>query len=115
MLQPDDKRWKMLGFNIQGDLGPITFYTSARNELVAFAKAPPLSPASPLQRQMRDFFRLVGTAWRALTPATRKAWAELALKGRTRCTGYNLFLWFQRKLDRGPIETLQQQTGITVI
>jgi hypothetical protein len=115
MLQPDDKRLKIVGFNAQGDLGPITFYTSSRNKLVAFAKSPPLSPPSRVQQQMRDFFRLAAAAWRALPLAARAEWATLAAGGKTRCTGFNLFLYYQRTKDRATIETLQRLAHVQVL
>lgn len=112
---PEPKFLTLLGFNATGDLGPLTAYTSIRHKAVWFPKTNPLNPPSIMQTKMRNFFRLVATQWRALTPAQRNAWSTAARSGGLRVTGYNLFTWYQRTHDAATIETIERQTGIQLI
>lgn len=106
---------KFLGFNTQGDLGPWTFYTSKRNGLVWFTKAPPLEPPSLLQTHQRNKFRLAGYIWRALTPEARETWLRAARQANLRISGYNLFVYWITTQDDDAIKTVQRQTDIDLI
>jgi len=111
-----DQRWfKYIGWNSQGDLGPLTMYTNQKRKLVFFAKMPPLNPPSFRQVLLRERFRLLGQTWSALTPDQRDAWNKMAIKGRLRIHGYNLYSYWQLTRDSATIRTIQHQTGITVL
>jgi len=101
-----------LGILIQGDIGPITMYRSKRGKLVAFAKAPPTEPASPLQRVYRGRWRSIAALWSGLPAATKAAWRQLALQAHLRITGYNLYMYVALTGDDATLETLVRTTGI---
>lgn len=104
-----------MGWNAQGDLGGLTFYTSARKRLVFFPKSPPLSPPSTLQLMQRDKFRLVATLWRKLAPGQRAAWNAAQHAAHLGVTGYDLFVHYILRSDEALIRTIEQQTGLTLI
>lgn len=103
---------RVFGFRHQGDLGPLTTYTSDRGALVVFPRSSPLNPPSAQQLQMRQLFALTAATWRNLTQEQRNAWNELSRRTRLRVTGYNLFTWYQRTQDRETIATIARQAGI---
>ncbi len=104
-----------LGFNATGDLGPWTFYTTRRNGIVWFVKAPPLEPPSALQVHQRNLFRLVGYVWRSLQPEDRLRWQQAAVCAGLAITGYNLFTYYIAKRDPATIQTIENQTGLDLI
>lgn len=106
MAQTPNPQSKLLGWNVQGDVGPVTYYTSSRNKIVAFDKAPPLSPPSVTQEHFRNLFRMAGRAWQALRADQREWWRRVALNAATLCTGFGLFIWFQRTRDRDQLASL---------
>lgn len=106
--------FNFLGFNTQGDLGPWTFYTDARRNLVWFIKAPPLEPASYLQAHQRNKWRLATYDWRSLTAKQRNAWLAAAKRAYLRISGYNLFIYARTVHDPCTIATLEKQTGISL-
>jgi len=111
-----DMRWiKYLGWNSQGDLGPLTMYTNKRRKLVWYAKMPPLNPPSVLQVQQRARFANAADAWADLGADGRHAWNQIAIKARLRIHGYNLFSYWYLKGDNGAIHTLERQTQIQVL
>lgn len=103
----------LLGFSIQGDLGPLTTYTNKNGKQVWFPRASPLNPPSAQQQQMRDFFRLCASAWASMTQEQRNVWKRIADNGHARITGYNLFTWYQRTQDGATIRTIARQAGET--
>lgn len=104
----------LLGFKCQGDLGDITCYTSKRDRVVWFIKAPPLSPPSTEQIACRDKFRAIGIAWQALSPIDREIWTATQDKAHLRITGYNLFSYWMMTGDDAAIATVAQQSGLTL-
>lgn len=114
-MQLNSNQWRMIGWNIQGDLGPITTYTSRRGRLVLFPRSPPLAPPSPGQAAMRDVWRAAAQLWRLMAPNQRNAWMQLAQRAKLRMHGYALWVYYVRTADRATIETLQRTTGITVL
>lgn len=110
-LGPSDT-W--IGLNIQGDIGPITLYTSQRNKIVGFLRAPPLNPPTPKQEIIRDIFRTAATQWRALTTPQRTDWARLADRCNLGVTGYNLFTWYSYRRNYASLNTLQIKAKITL-
>ena len=86
--------YKLLGFRPTGDLGPFTFYTSQRNRIVFFPKAPPLNPPSYLQTVQRNRFRLAAKAWQALPELEKQNWERVTQTAKLTINGYNLFVWY---------------------
>jgi len=105
----------VLGWRTQGDIGPWTFYTSRRNHLVYFVKAPPLEPPSPMQTRQRNRFRNAGYAWQSLPPAARARWLLAAKRARLAVGGYNLFTHYFTKHDDATIQTVERLTGLRLI
>jgi hypothetical protein len=101
----------MLGLNVQGDIGPMTFYTNKNHKLVGFLRAPPLNPPTQTQEFMRDFYRDCATAWRALGAAERAKWNRVSRKCNLSISGYNLWCWFTRGRDESALRTLENQAG----
>ncbi len=99
---------------VTGDIGPLTFYTSQRGKLVAFPRAPPLSPPSPTQEYFRAYFIAAATAWRALTQPQRNDWSRAAYRAHLSISGINLWFWFYRTRDEENLHTIEAQTGITL-
>jgi len=111
----DTQLLRFLGFNSQGDLGPWTFYTGARNQLVYFVKAPPLEPPSELQQTRRNAFRLNAYVWRAIGPEKRADWESAAKKARLVIHGFNLFTYWNLTQDNRAIQTVERLSGIKLI
>jgi hypothetical protein len=86
--------YKWLGFRPTGDLGPFTFYTSQRNRIVFFPKAPPLNPPSYHQTVQRNRFRLAAKAWQALPDIEQQNWERVSKTAKLTINGYNLFVWY---------------------
>lgn len=107
--------FQFLGWNTQGDLGPWTFYTSRRGNLVFFPKAPPLSPPTPDQVHQRNRFRLAAKAWQALIPAFRERWNTAAVAAHLRIHGYDLWTYYHLTLDAPAIRTIENQTRIQLL
>lgn len=106
--------FKFLGVNTQGDLGPYTFYTDARRNLVWFIKAPPLEPPSYLQGHQRNKWRAAIRVWRSLLPTQRIDWQRAAQRTYLRITGYNLFIYSQTVHDPCTIATVEKQSRISL-
>lgn len=104
----------LIGLNVQGDLGGMTMYTSARGKLVVFGKSPPLSPASLRQRAQRNKFVRAAKSWQSLTPESRATWELAAKRCSLKCTGYNLWTIYSTEGFTGAIETIQHQSGLTL-
>lgn len=107
-----DAKW--LGLNLQGDIGPITFYTSARGKAVAFPRVPPLNPPTLLQEIIRERFRNAANQWRSLSPLQRSQWLELADACNLGITGFNLFTHFACTGNFDGLRPLEQEAGFTV-
>lgn len=114
-MRRDSKILRCLGWNVQGDLGPWTFYTSARKHLVIFLKAPPLVPPSNMQVHQRNAFRQAGHLWCSLLPIQRAAWERVSKVAGLSITGYNLFVHLQIKKDPSYVHTLEHQSGLRLL
>jgi hypothetical protein len=101
----------LLGQNAQGDLGPYTIYQTRKGRRVIYLRAPPKTPPSDHQRQMRLRWTVVATAWRALPPAVRSAWLTTAKRSGIRIGGYNLWLWYTLKPDPAALATICRLAG----
>lgn len=106
--------YELLGFSMQGDLGGMTCYTSKRNKVIWFVKSPPLEPASPTQRAIRNIFVLNANVWRGFTAEQRATWSLAANAAKLRIHGYDLFTWFMRHRDRATLATIERQSGIAI-
>lgn len=106
-------RW--LGLKIQGDIGDVTCYTSQKNRLVWYLRAPPRTPPSVQQIGQRGKFTTTAIAWNALPSTTRQNWRDAARMAHLRIDGYAL--WTFHLLTNRPsiIQTIEHQTGITLL
>jgi hypothetical protein len=109
MAHQPQRGWNILGVSVQGDLGGITYYTSATRKLVAFAKAPPLNPPSQKQLEMRQAWSDAAAEWRDLTNDQRTKWKQITDHVRLRVTGYNLWIWYWRTRDEGSLRTIERK------
>jgi len=114
MAHQKTRGFNILGVSVQGDLGGITYYTSARRQLVAFAKAPPLNPPSPKQIAIRSVWSDAAEAWRNLTDEQRETWYQLDKRLRMRLTAYNIWIWFYRSRDEEQLQTIERKAGLTL-
>jgi hypothetical protein len=112
---PDPKLFGMLGLNVQGDLGGLTFYTSQRGKLVFFAKAPPLNPASPQQERNRNRFRACGYNWARLPRNLKDAWERATKRAGLGLNGYGLFTYWQMTANNATIRTVERRTALALI
>jgi hypothetical protein len=104
-----------LGFSTQGDLGPLTFYTSRRRILVFYNKAPPLNPPSTRQIMLYNRWRAAAAVWRRKTPQDRAQWLLAGKRLAAPITGYNLWVyWFTRRRT-SDIRTIERQTQTTLL
>lgn len=106
---------RLLGFHPTGDLADLTFYTSKRNGVVFFVKAPPLEPPSVMQLHQRNKFRIVAELWRLLPKVKRQAWETATLRGGLKMTGYNLYTYWHLTRDRATIETIEAFTHVPLL
>jgi len=110
--------WKgavsVMGYNVQGDVGPMTLYTTRRGRVVVFDKSPPLTPASYAQLVNRNKWRLIAIAWRSLTPQQRADWELATRSPRLTLTGYNLWVWYNTVGDNATLATIERQSGVTL-
>lgn len=106
---------QFMGLSIQGDIDGITCYRSARHGVIWFPKAPPTKPASPLQLAQRVKWRRILDDWLALSDAVRRNWMLITERATLSLHGLNLYIWWRCAEDDSIIETLQRQTGITVL
>jgi hypothetical protein len=103
---------RIWGFFIQGDWGPLTFWTAENGGLVAFLKAPPRCPPTENQITNRWRFQKIAFFWSTLPQTTRDLFEKLSRRACLRITGYNLFTYYQMRSDPAVVRTLQRQTGI---
>ena len=106
---------KFLGFSPTGDLGTLTAYTSHRHGSVWFLKSPPTKPPTEHQIRQRDRFRFAARAWRDLNEKKRKTWHDAARLASCIVHGYTLFVYWQLVRDRPSIETIERQSGCSLI
>ena len=106
--------WKLMGWNVQGDLGGWTFYFCRNRGLIFFMQAPPTTPATPVQLHRRNRWRVWGEIWQSWPQEKRDAWKELGERAHLRITYYALFVYYQETHDAAIIHTLEKQTGVTV-
>lgn len=103
--------WRFLGFNTQGDLGPITFYTSKDQGLVIYLSTSPKKPQSARQRHQRNRFRAAAQTWNLFSRAERQAWERAAKKARLRISGFNAWIHINLSEDLAWYATLSRKAG----
>ncbi|HUT09458.1 MAG TPA: hypothetical protein VMY37_09935 [Thermoguttaceae bacterium] len=106
-----DKMLCTLGFKVQGDLGPITCYTSKRDRVVWYIKAPPLEPPSDAQVNQRYQFIWAAEKWREIGQEEHQRWEDIAAKAHLRISGYNLFTYWCLTGDLAAITTACHHAG----
>lgn len=106
--------YELIGNSMQGDLGGFTCYTSVRNKVVWFVKSPPLEPASPTQRAIRNLFIMNAIVWRSMSIDSRSTWNAAAVQARLRIHGYDLFTWWMRTKDNATLATIERSSGVAI-
>jgi len=114
MARNDNKILALLGFEVTGDLGPWTLYTSHRHALVFYARVPALNPPSVQQVVLRAEWTAAAAAWRALSSSQRAAYERASRVLSLRITGYNLWVYWKTTGDRDTIRTIERQAGLTL-
>jgi len=106
--------FELLGFRVMGDVDGITVYTDKLGRKINYKKAPPLEPASPAQRRLRDRFAAAVNAWKNLTDE-EKANLELAVTRTSLClTGQNLYVSCALRNATTVYETVESQSQTTL-
>jgi len=114
MAKPRSGILPLIGWRVSGDMGPYTFYTSRRGNVVYFPKAPPLNPPSQQQLEQRAKFIAAASAWKELNQYQQGQWQLAATKAGCICTGYNLFVHYIATPTTAYIDTVSRQSGITL-
>lgn len=115
MARPDLKLLGMLGWIVTGDMGPWTFYTSARGPIVFFPRMPALNPPSPKQVVQRARIRAAAVTWRAKTSQDRGRWEQATQRPKLCVTGFGLWVWWSCNHDLGTLRTIERQSGVSLI
>lgn len=104
-----------IGLIVSGDVDGLTIYTDRRGRKVAYPKSPPKEPPTAMQTTLRSRFKEAQAEYMALTPAEKAAY-ELLTKATNLCmTGQNLWIHVAMKHTFGLLDTLQHQSGVTVV
>jgi hypothetical protein len=98
-----------------GDFADLTIYKGHRCQIVVFAKTWPDKPPSPFQLARRALFKAAAVSWEALSPAARAQWELATRRASLTMHGWNLFLHWKLTGDDKAIETLERQTGTTLL
>lgn len=104
----------MLGLIASGDVDGLSIYTDRHGRKIAYPKAPPEKPPSPLQVYQRTRFKDAMSNWRNATQSTRTNYETVSLRANLAMTGLNLWLHFSLKGRPAALATLSLQTGITL-
>ena len=105
----------MLGLIVSGDVDGLTIYTDRHARKVAYPKAPPKEPPTPLQVWARGRFKVAQAEYMAAAPAEKVLWESLTKRASLCLTGQNLFIHVAMKHSFAVLDTLMQQTGVSVI
>lgn len=104
-----------MGFRPTGDLGPWTFYTDKRGTPVWFIKAPPTKPPTDRQLHIQGMMAEFARNWTSLPKETKMNWERASKRTSLKLTGYNLYQWWRWRKNRRVIETIEKQSGITLV
>jgi len=109
---------QILGLQVQGDLGPMTCYTQKKKHIrsiVLFPKIWLSDPTTTQQTNHRNRVRAAARAWWQLPAAERANWIKAAKRLSLRANGYAVWTYWHMMQLRAPIETIERQSGITLI
>lgn len=104
-----------LGLIVSGDVDGITVYTDREGRKVAYPKAPPKEPPTDFQIYYRSRFAAAQASYMALSPSQKTAYEDLTKSASLCMTGQNLWIHVALKHTFGLLDTLQAQTGVSVI
>lgn len=105
----------VIALYVSGDLAGFTMYTDRFMRHIAYPLAPPKEPPTALQLRQRARFTQAITAWHATTQANRDAYEQITLALSLAMTGHNLWIHVALTGDFPVLDTLQRQSGISVI
>lgn len=105
----------ILGLIVSGDVDGITIYTDRYGRKVAYPKAPPKEPPTAVQIYYRSRFKTAQSNYMALTSEQKRAYEDLTKAASLCMTGQNLFIHVATKGTFTNLDTLMEQTGISVI
>lgn len=114
-MHTTDRRLNFIGFRPHGDLAGLTCYTSKRNKVVWFVKAPPTCPPSVGQRLQRIRFVAAAKAWQSLPKGTRNAWNSACKIAGLHLHGYDLWIHWQLVRHVPTIRTIERQTNLQLL
>jgi len=104
-----------MGLIVSGDVDGITIYTDRHGRKVAYPKAPPKEPPTKMQVDCRARFKAAQAQYMAMSQADRDDYEDLSRAAALCLTGQNLVIHVAMKGAFGLLDTLMQQTGITVV
>lgn len=113
--QPAKHLYSIFGFLIWGDLGPVTMYRNKQGKIVAFSKTWPDKPPSAEQEAQRLIFTEAAADWQTLTACQRGEWETASRRASLCMHGYDLFVHWKCCGDDQAIQTLERQTGTTLL
>jgi len=113
--QPIENIYNLMGINVGGDMGALTFYKNKRGKLVFFDKAPPLQPPSTAQKWQRMKFRFVAKIWNKLSKEEKQQYELASRRASYCCNGFNLFSHFVLMGRAKAKATLARQTGTNLV
>lgn len=106
--------WQLMGILVSGDVGDLTIYTDRFDRKVPFPRSPPKQPASPKQLLLRARFRIAQANYMATTKQVKQAWEDITKTLSIPQTGQNLFISLSFSQDHAAMQTLVQQSSITI-
>jgi len=106
--------WDLMGMQISGDFADLTIYTNRFGKKVAYPKSPPDKPPSDLQIAQRTRFKAAQSGWSGLTESVKINYENLTRRTSSPLTGQNLWIHSALTNDNQAIQTLENQTGISV-
>lgn len=104
----------MIGMIVSGDVDGLTIYTDRHGRKVAYPKSPPKEPPTDIQIACRARFKAAQAEYMSMTDDQKFRYEELTRKASLCLTGQNLFIHVAMKHSFGLLDTLQQQTGVSV-
>ena len=103
-----------LGLIVSGDVDGLTIYTDRHGRKVAYPKSPPKEPPTDLQIHCRNRFRSAQAEYMAASLTQKILWEQLTLQSSLCLTGQNLFIHVAMMHSFPLLDTLMQQTGVSV-
>jgi hypothetical protein len=95
-MTPEQKKtalfWAQCNFDIAGDVGDFTVWTTQRGKQVWIKRAPPDKPPSNKQFKQRARFRKAMENWKLVSPEDRAKWNEIGFRLGICASGMNLHM-----------------------